>query len=163
MKICVFSDSHRDAWGMIRAIRAENPDLCFFLGDGERDLEDVQACFPLLPFMAVRGNCDLFSQLPLELRCAAGGIEFYAAHGHMHGVKHDRTLSSLKTAARKAGAEVVLFGHTHQALLRQEGGLTLMNPGPASGRDPSYGVLWKDGDRLHCEIKRVSELDGSAR
>ena len=140
---------------MIRAINEEDPDLCFFLGDGERDLEEVQARFPSLPFFAVRGNCDMFSQLPQELRCAAGGIEFFAAHGHLYGVKHDRTLSAIKTAARKAGAEVVLFGHTHEALLKKDGNLTLMNPGPASGRYASYGVLWKEKDRLHCEIKTV--------
>ena len=143
---------------MIRAIRAEHPDLCFFLGDGEGDLEDVRAKFPSLPFYAVRGNCDLFSQLPQELRCAVGGIEIYAAHGHLHGVKHDRHFSSMKAAARKAGAEVALFGHTHEPALRQEDGLTLMNPGTAGGRNPGYGVMWKEDGVLHCELKKISDL-----
>ena len=141
---------------MIRAIEAEKPDLCFFLGDGERDLDDVRSVCPSVPFFAVRGNCDLFSSLPLEIRCAAGGIEFFAAHGHLYGVKHDRTYAAIKTAARKAGAEVVLFGHTHEELCRNEDGLTLLNPGSAGRRTASYGVLWKDeAGGLHCELRHV--------
>ena len=72
MKFIVFSDSHGVSDNMIRAVQKEKPDLCFFLGDGERDLSALQKRFPRLPINAVRGNCDVFSSLPRMLVCAAG-------------------------------------------------------------------------------------------
>ena len=78
MKFIVFSDSHGDVDHMIRAVRLENPALCFFLGDGEYDLTRLQRRFPSLPVNAVRGNCDLRSTLPRALTCAAGGVRIFA-------------------------------------------------------------------------------------
>ena len=83
MKFIVFSDSHGDVDHMIRAVRLENPALCFFLGDGEYDLTRLQRRFPSLPVNAVRGNCDLRSTLPRALTCAAGGVRIVATHGHL--------------------------------------------------------------------------------
>ena len=144
---------------MIAAIELEKPAACFFLGDGERDIDEVREQFPGLTVYAVRGNCDMFSTLPQQLRFAFGGLEIFAAHGHMHGVKRDPAFSSLKAEARKTGAKVILFGHTHKALLRREDGLTLMNPGPAGGQNPGYGVLRTENGRLHCELCRIADQD----
>ena len=99
MKFIVFSDSHGVADNMIRAVEIEKPDLCFFLGDGERDLDTLQKRFPTLPVNAVRGNCDVFSTLPQTLVCAAGGIKIFATHGHLYGVKHDPIFRDLCEAA----------------------------------------------------------------
>ena len=107
MKFIVFSDSHGVADNMIRAVRIEKPDLCFFLGDGERDLNTLQKRFPHLPVNAVRGNCDVFSSLPQTLVCAAGGLKFFITHGHLYGVKHDPIFRELCEAALDADADVV--------------------------------------------------------
>ena len=155
-KILVFSDSHGSVWEMIRAIEKETPGLVVFLGDGEGDIDEVRSLHPEVTVFAVRGNCDLFSRLPLEIRTAYGGIEFFAAHGHLHGVKRDPRLASLKTAARQTGAAVALYGHTHRARLETDGDLTVMNPGTAGGREATYGVLYKDAaGKLQAEIRRV--------
>ena len=102
MKICVFSDSHGTAENMIEAVRRETPELCFFLGDGERDLTVLQERFPHLPINTVRGNCDLRSVQSLSLRCAVGGLSIYAVHGHQHEVKYDDMLRELLRAALRA-------------------------------------------------------------
>ena len=140
MKICVFSDSHGSPDNMLRAIELEKPALCFFLGDGERDLEPVRQRFPALAIHAVRGNCDLRSELPKFLCCAVGGLRVFAAHGHLYDVKHDPSLFGLLRAAE--GADLALFGHTHTALAERREGTVIFNPG-SIGRSarPSYGVI----------------------
>ncbi len=141
MKICVFSDSHGNTWKMKEAVQQEKPDFVFFLGDGEGDLASLQREFPQLPAEAVRGNCDIYSQLPTDLCCTVGGIRFFLTHGHRYGVKWDRDFLSLVTEAKKNLAQVVLFGHTHETYLEQRGDLLLMNPGSARGYGASYGVI----------------------
>lgn len=156
IKICVFSDSHGSASGMIRAIGRESPGLCFFLGDGERDLEEVRSRFPSLAVYAVRGNCDLRSKLPVFISCTVEGVGIYACHGHMYEVKYDHDLTLLKGAAMKAGAGVVLYGHTHEARLESAGSLTIMNPGSIGrGRNPGYGVIRIDGDTVECCLRKA--------
>lgn len=147
-KILVVSDTH----GADRALRAilreeKDADALIFLGDGEKDLQAVEEENPKLPVYAVRGNCDFSSLLPVDGLAAFDGVLFYYTHGHIYNAK--MTLDDLEQAGRERGADVVLFGHTHQGILKPCGDVTLFNPGSAgqsySGND-SYGViLIKDG------------------
>ena len=153
MKFIIFSDSHGVSENMIRAVQKEKPDLCFFLGDGERDLDTLQRRFPRLPVNAVRGNCDVFSTLPQTLVCAAGGIKLFATHGHLYGVKHDPIYRELCEAALDADADVVLFGHTHEPFRDHTMGMTLLNPGSIGPTtQPSYGLILLDGGRMETAI-----------
>lgn len=141
---------------MITAILRERPALCFFLGDGERDLTAVQTCFPDLPFYAVRGNCDLRSKLSASLVCVVGGVRIFAAHGHLYDVKYEPDLDSLAAAARAAEASVALFGHTHRQQMVRQGGLLLLNPGTV-GRvtRPGYGLLTLEAGEISAELKTL--------
>ena len=141
---------------MIRAIAREKPALCFFLGDGERDLVQVQSRYPALPFYAVRGNCDWRSSLSASIVCTVGGVCVFATHGHLYEVKHEPDLDSLLRAAEEAGASLALFGHTHHAALEERGGITFLNPG-SIGRSvrPAYAVLTLDRARFRAELKTV--------
>ena len=141
---------------MIRAIAREKPALCFFLGDGERDLVQAQSRYPALPFYAVRGNCDWRSSLSASIVCTVGGVCVFATHGHLYEVKHEPDLDSLLRAAEEAGASLALFGHTHHAALEERGGITFLNPG-SIGRSarPAYAVLTLDGARFRAELKTV--------
>ena len=160
MKICVFSDSHGTAENMIEAVRRETPELCFFLGDGERDLTVLQERFPNLPINTVRGNCDLRSVQPLSLRCAVGGLSIYAVHGHQHEVKYDDMLRELLRAALRANADVVLFGHTHLPLLERRLGMLIINPGTIGKvRKPSYALLTIEDGRAEGEIKYIEKIN----
>ena len=157
MKFIVFSDSHGDVDHMIRAVRLENPALCFFLGDGEYDLTRLQRRFPSLPVNAVRGNCDLRSTLPRALTCAAGGVRIFATHGHLFGVKHDPIYRELCEAALEADADVVLFGHTHEPFRDRTMGMELLNPGSIGPTTrPSYGLILLDGDRIETAVRYLT-------
>ncbi len=141
---------------MIRAIAREKPALCFFLGDGERDLVQVQSRYPQLPFYAVRGNCDWRSALSASIVCTVGGVCVFATHGHLYDVKHEPDRDSLLRAAEEAGACLALFGHTHLPLLETRRGITLLNPGSV-GRSarPGYALLSLDGGSVKAELKTV--------
>ena len=157
MKFIVFSDSHGDVDHMIRAVRLENPALCFFLGDGEYDLTRLQRRFPSLPVNAVRGNCDLRSNLPRALTCAAGGVRIFATHGHLFGVKHDPIYRELCEAALAENADVVLFGHTHEPFRDRTMGMELLNPGSIGPTTrPSYGLILLDGDRVETAVRYLT-------
>ena len=164
MKIIVFSDSHGVADNMIRAVQIEKPDLCFFLGDGERDLDTLRKRFPRLPVNAVRGNCDVFSTLPRTLLCAAGGLKIFATHGHLYGVKHDPIYRELCEAALERDVDVVLFGHTHEPFRDHTMGMELMNPGSIGPTTrPSYGLIRTGDEKFETEVvflaKDASPLD----
>ena len=157
MKFIVFSDSHGDVDHMIRAVRLENPALCFFLGDGEYDLTRLQRRFPSLPVNAVRGNYDLRSTLPRALTCAAGGVRIFATHGHLYGVKHDPIYRELCEAALAEDADVVLFGHTHEPFRDRTMGMELLNPGSIGPTTrPSYGLILLDGDRIETAVRYLT-------
>ena len=156
IKICVFSDSHGGPEYMITAIGREEPRLCFFLGDGVRDLVAVESFFPDLPVYAVRGNCDLHSALSPALVCTVGGVGIFATHGHLYNVKHETVPRTLTRAAKEAGAQAALFGHTHCPYCEERDGILLLNPG-AIGRTtrPSYAVLEIENGRCRAELKTL--------
>ena len=150
MKICVFSDSHGYKGYMADAIAFEQPDLCFFLGDGERDLGEIEEMFPKLKIYAVRGNCDFRTMLSSSLCCELGGVTIYATHGHLSAVKYEYDLETLTSQALEVGAEVALFGHTHRQHLSYNRGVMLLNPGTAHYGD--YAVLTIENGRCSAEL-----------
>ena len=153
MKFIVFSDSHGVSDNMLRAVRLERPDLCFFLGDGENDLRALNRRFPGLPVNAVRGNCDVLSTLPKAMVCAAGGLKIFMTHGHLYEVKHDPIYRTLCEAALEADADVLLFGHTHEPFRDSSMGMQLLNPGSIGPTTrPSYGLITVDGGRYETEV-----------
>ena len=141
MKAVVFSDSHGDTAAMREAVEREAPDQILHLGDLAGDAERLGIRFPQIPLEYVCGNCDGFCLAPavrlLELR----GRRVLMMHGHTHRVKTG--YGGAIAAARQAGADILLFGHTHQAYAeRLEDGLWVMNPGSCQSWDrTTYGVI----------------------
>lgn len=157
MKLIVFSDTHGINYGMMEAMTLHpNADCYLHLGDGAPDFAELCQSRGL-PFAAVRGNCDFASELPVELTLNFGGFTFYLTHGHICQAKF--STAGLRSRGREVGADVILFGHTHRALLDYESGehpYYLFNPGSAGrsyGARPTYGVI---------EIKGKSLLLGHA-
>ena len=162
MKILVFSDSHGETRWMEKAIR-EHPDAerIFFLGDGFSDICAMERKFPALPFDIVAGNCDgsltsasLEGDAPFEKLVDVGGFRFLLTHGHRYAIK-----SSYQAAADQAiawEADVLLFGHTHQAedvtIDGSAGGsVRIINPGSVGARfGASYACLELRGGNLLC-------------
>lgn len=156
MKICVYSDSHGSTREMLRATRLEKPDLVFFLGDGENDLVWLRRVFQKLPVLSVRGNCDLRSNDPYYLECAVGGVRFFATHGHRYDVKYDPHLEKLASAGAECGAEVILFGHTHEPYKEDREGILILNPGSiGESTPPFYAVITLSGGIISSEIRTL--------
>ena len=133
MRVGVFSDSHGDHEALDELLeRMGALDAVCFLGDVARDAEHLRerlAAMPNQPVLyAVRGNNDYYSTctLPWDLLIELGGVRIYMTHGHRLV-----SLMNLAYQAQECGAQVALFGHTHQALCETVQGVLLLNPGSA--------------------------------
>ena len=156
MKACVFSDSHGVVKNMITAVELEKPDICFFLGDGERDIAKLRQKYPGIQVYAVRGNCDFRSDLKNLLIFNVEGVIIFATHGHLSNVKYEEDLSTLTYQAKEAGADIALFGHTHYQHLAENDGVTLLNPGTIGyGYYCSYAVLNIENGEFSVDLKAI--------
>lgn len=161
MKILVLSDSHSALSFMHYCVRRLRPDAVFHLGDHYDDGEALRESFPGLRVYQVPGNCDRYRcppDLPEVLRVTLDGVRFLLTHGHRHHVKVSPY--ALIAEAQKAGVQVVLYGHTHEAVCFQESdGLWVLNPGSCGYFGGSAGLIeTRDGSITDCRILRDSDL-----
>jgi len=144
MKIIVVSDSHGNYRALSRVINDYHADIYIHLGDGERELNTVCLSKPDKQIYHVAGNCDYASLSENELLMSPDDKNvIFAVHGHMNDVKY--SLEPLKALARKKGANIVLYGHTHARHNEYDDGMYIINPGsvsiPRDGNRPSFAVI----------------------
>jgi putative phosphoesterase len=87
----------------------------------------------LAPLTAIRGNVDqgeLARALPATALVEFEGVTMYVLHN----------LADLDLTPRVAGIRVVISGHTHKPLIREESGVLYLNPGSAGPRRFHYPV-----------------------
>lgn len=153
MKLLVFSDSHGNTAKMIDVVRREEPDQLLHLGDVVRDTRALTEQFPHLPLACVCGNCDGRSDLPPERLLTFGGKKVLMCHGHTYGVKCG--IGGAVAAARQMGADVLLFGHTHEAFCDLLGELWVMNPGSIGSLfEATYGIIRITEAGMVCYTER---------
>lgn len=165
MKILVFSDTHGVTEMMEDAISEHlkngGIDLLVHLGDGARDFKVVTSRYPNIPTVSVSGNHEEFSAsfldqtvMDFEGKFTFGGLTFLAVHGHKLGVK-----SGIQRAvdyAIGAGADVLLYGHTHSKADvtldgSESGSVRVINPGSAGKwYNASYAVIHVVDGQLVC-------------
>lgn len=151
LKILVFSDSHRSQSGMVQAIDEQQPDQVIHLGDLISDAEELSYFYPKLPIYMVPGNCDGWTTVPSVKQITLQGRSILLSHGHLWGVKSGYEAAIAQ--ARSAGADILLFGHTHQPLCQQlEDGLWVLNPGPSRS---SYGTILLEEGLTCCTLTRL--------
>ena len=150
MLIGLISDTH----GLMRpeALRAlAGVELILHAGDvGGRGV--LEALRTIAPVQAVIGNVDdvddpdLQQQLDLTLENAS----VHVSHGHELGSPTPEKLLV------RYSADVLIYGHTHRALMRRVGGRLVVNPGAAGPRrfdlKPSVGLLTISGANVEVEI-----------
>lgn len=154
MKIVVFSDSHGNTLNMKLVAERERPDRIFHLGDVTRDAQALAELFPHIPVESVCGNCDYFTEAPNQIIADAVGRRIMLTHGHLYQVKLG--IGSAVQAARKAGVDVLAFGHTHDAICYEQDRLWVLNPGSIrDGYCPSYGVIELSEHSLMCHITEL--------
>ena len=110
----------------------------------------------IAPITTVRGNNDRTgpeSLFPEEHTLELDGWKFFLTHQVKVPKGPDDPSMEFYT---KAGADVVVFGHSHIALQRQVGAVLFFNPGAAGKRRfkvvPSVGLLELKGGRVEGTI-----------
>ncbi|GLC31441.1 metallophosphoesterase [Clostridium omnivorum] len=130
MKIGVMSDTHRHYSSINEGIKLLGDiDELIHLGDNTDDVEVIRRSFTGKIYN-VKGNCDFSSSIPSERIEIIEGKKFFITHGHRYDVKYD--LLNLRYRAEELGADVALFGHTHQSYISYEQGIWIVNPGSVS-------------------------------
>lgn len=127
MKIAVISDSHYDG-DSVKAIKKylNNVDIIIHCGDGSPDIDILAKDFTGEIYV-VRGNCDINNLYPIERIIEIMGKRIFITHGHRYNVKYEYNTIFYK--GKEVEADIVLFGHSHKALIERVGGITIMNPG----------------------------------
>ncbi|MCD8095633.1 MAG: metallophosphoesterase [Ruminococcus sp.] len=144
MRLIVFSDTH-GSLGAAREIVERNKDArtFIFLGDGEREIDKLRILYPELEILNVSGNCDYGSFTPNSNLYDMGSSRIFYTHGHRFSVKYG--VDTLVTKAKEVGADIALFGHTHERYYKYIDGVHVLNPGSAScprdGSKPSYAFI----------------------
>lgn len=127
MKILVISDTHGNVNRAFRALAlSEQVDTIIHLGDGCADADILRDSVDI-PVINIAGNCDLGATAPRELIWECEGKRILLTHGDQYQVKSN--LTKLLKRATETGADVALFGHTHQPASENYSGLLLINPG----------------------------------
>lgn len=145
MKVLIVSDTHGREQNLAEALEQTGPiDQLIHLGDVEGGAEHIREFAGDAPAAIIAGNNDFFCDLPNERIFTLGGHRIFMTHGHGYFV-HSGTLY-LKREARKKGADIVMFGHTHKPYMEEDNELLVLNPGSLSlprqeGHRPTYIVM----------------------
>jgi putative phosphoesterase len=131
-----------------------------------RELEQVA------PVLAVRGNRDWFvsRDLPMQRRITMDGVQIGMTHGHASWAHYVRDKlrflifgpQSFEHFMNRAvsllpGADVVVFGHNHEPMVKVLGETLVVNPGSACcqalpGRRPTIALLHLEARKARAEI-----------
>ncbi|HEX5179053.1 MAG TPA: metallophosphoesterase family protein [Gemmatimonadaceae bacterium] len=126
--IGLISDTH----GLVRpGVHRALAGVSLILHAGDVGGDDVLDELALIaPVEAVFGNTDEPDdpRLAQELVREVAGVRIHVSHGHELGQPRPEPL-----AARYAG-DVLVYGHTHQALVTRVDGRLIVNPGAAGPR-----------------------------
>lgn len=145
MRYLIISDTHGRHTNYEDVIRTiGHLDGVIHCGDSEGGLIDMEAWLDC-PMIAVGGNCDFGEMLPLDHFMFLGNHKIMITHGQKYHVKMG--LEYLVEEAKRNGCDTVLFGHTHNPIIDERAGITLVNPGSLSypHRDnPSYAIMTMD-------------------
>lgn len=127
MRALIISDSHGIRSSIKRVLeRVGNVDMLIHLGDVYEDdnfiRESVQG-----EVYIIAGNNDFHPRFKKEEIIEIGPYRAWLTHGHQYGVNYG--LERLEEEARTLGMDIVMFGHTHVPVIRQENELYVINPG----------------------------------
>ena len=130
MLVAVISDTHRmSKYINLAKELIKDADILIHLGDNIEDVELLEQGFKGEVY-AVAGNCDYSRKYPKENIVEISGRKIFFTHGDLYGVKS--SINNIYYRGKELEVDIVLFGHTHQQLIEEEGSLILMNPGSVS-------------------------------
>ncbi len=153
MLIGLISDTH-GLWRPEIATAFEGVELIFHAGDvGSHDvLSELER---LAPVEAVQGNIDSADLgLPHTIVREIAGVEILITHGNdLNGPTPEKLVA-------RYHAGVIVFGHTHRALVRKLGTTLVINPGAAGPRrfdaKPSVALLAIESGTPEAQIVKLA-------
>ena len=157
-RIIVMSDSHGNLALLDDVLRKhENQEkILIHLGDRCYDLLSLRD--DLTNVYLIRGNIETQSVSNYEIGMNEAifdveNVKIFATHGHRYSVQS--TMIFLKKEAKKIGAKLVLFGHTHEKSLELDEDILYFNPGALTNND--YGIIDIEGSEIvnieHCYLQ----------
>lgn len=153
-RILAVSDTHNAPALLASIVRQELPfDELVFCGDGFSDIAraELPASFMI---SAVVGNVDRPQGFcsPEQLVTEIGGKKVLITHGDLFGVKHG--LERIRHHGATRGADLVVFGHTHEQYAETSSRPILVNPG--SLRQGHYCIIEIEGDAVRPVMKSLA-------
>jgi hypothetical protein len=106
----------------------------------------------IAPVRAVRGNTDPPGdpRLAASIDLAVGRVRIHVSHGHETGAPTPEKLLA------RYDADVIVYGHTHEALVVEADGRWVVNPGAAGPRRfnllPSVARMTIRGTKVSIEL-----------
>ncbi|WP_347549385.1 metallophosphoesterase [Pseudalkalibacillus hwajinpoensis] len=129
MKVLVVSDNHGSNEELDLLVKRHGNDVAGMIHCGDSEFNyDAEEMAPFQ--LRVRGNCDFDSRYPNEIAEFIGEKTIFATHGHLYNVK--MTIMKLAYKAEETNADLVCFGHSHEAFALYEEGTLFLNPGSIS-------------------------------
>ena len=157
MKVLILSDTHGYNETMYEVIDREAPfDMLIHCGDLEGAYDELRTKVNCT-LHVVAGNNDYDPDMDRVRVFDIGKSKAVLTHGHRYRLYSD--LSPLFYLAVENHADFVFFGHTHVPMIKEEGPVTLINPGSLTyprqhGRKPSYIVgTIEDGSNPVFEVR----------
>lgn len=157
MKVLILSDTHGYNETMYEVIDREAPfDMLVHCGDLEGAYDELRTKVNCT-LHVVAGNNDYDPDMDRVRVFDIGKYKAVLTHGHRYRLYSD--LSPLFYLAVENHADFVFFGHTHVPMIKEEGPVTLINPGSLTyprqhGRKPSYIVgTIDDGSNPVFEVR----------
>jgi putative phosphoesterase len=148
MQIVLVSDTHgRNE--VFAQLRERHPLANAYLHAGDSETDPIN----LDGFASVQGNNDYYSSHPEQVVLDLGGVRVLMVHSHQY--HNANRISGLIVRARKVGAKLVLYGHTHIYSVIEVDGITLINPGSLwHNRDStpeSYALITIQDEQIDIE------------
>ncbi len=156
MKILVFSDSHHTVSPMYNAIKQNQPQMVIHLGDCIKDAMEIKNDFFEINFQFVSGNNDFDYSIPNYKTIVVENKTIFLAHGHNYNVKFG--MQFIFNTAKKANADILLFGHTHIPYNSIDYGMYVLNPGSCGKsyfRKATYGILTIKEGKINATIEKI--------
>jgi putative phosphoesterase len=157
MKCIVFSDTHGNYPLAIEVLSHTDPaDMIFHLGDEAEDASMIESICQT-KVQKVAGNCDPPGEFPREISTLVGETRVLLTHGDRYSVKSG--LAKLLERAVTTEADVVLYGHTHQASIERINNILFVNPGSLlrGSSSKSYAVLKIEAHQVEAQIVMLEE------
>lgn len=129
MKIIVVSDSHGN-YEKLNEIYLSHQDVDLFWHLGDFEIPE----YLLSPYMAIKGNCDYFSNLPNEKDLIINTVKFHLEHGQFIN------FNNLESYVTSKNCDIFLFGHLHKKIELKIDNTLILNPGSLTKpRDSNIG------------------------